>query len=480
MQENNLKKKALSSATIKLIEKLLTTGLQLVISIVLARILSPDDYGTIALINVFISLSNVFVESGLGVGLVQKKDLSQKDINTVFISGIVISIVIYGTIFLISPFVGAFYSNDIIPNVLRVYALSVILGSMTSVPNSLASRNLQYQKQLIPAVIAVVISGSVGVLLACKGYGVWALVYQQIIQRIVYLMVISILIKYKPKLEFSYESFKVIFGFTWKIVVARLISAFFNEVRNLIIGKKYSSSQLGYYNKGHQFPATIATSTDYSLQSVMFSVYSKEQDNVEKLKSMVRRTMKLSSYVLFPMMFGLIAISKPLVIVVLTEKWLPAVPFMRIACLAYALQPINTANGQAINALGRSDVSLKLELIKRIIAICLIVGAVFISVEAIAWTLVLVAVVGNVTYFFANVKLLNYGIKEQIKDLLPAFLLSFVVCIISYSISFIQLDNKIILVLQILTGVVVYITGSYLFKIDSYEYCINMLRDMKK
>lgn len=474
--QSNLRNRAIISVVIKMAERFITTGMQVIISIIIARLLAPEDYGIIALINVFITLSTVLIESGFGVGLVQKKNVEGRDIDTIFYSSLGLSMIIYTFVFFLAPLVSVFYGIDDITPVLRVYAISIIVASMSSVLNAIVSRNLEYGKQLYGSILSTIISGAIGIWMAYAGYGVWALVFQQIVQRLIYMIVMFIVTKYWPKLQFSKRCFKEVLNFSWKVVVTKMISTFYNEVRNLIIGKKYSGDILGFYNKGQQIPATVATATDYSLQNVMFSVYSKTQDDIPQLKNMVRRSMKLSAYILFPMMIGLLVISEPLVRILLTDKWVGCVPFFKIACLTYMMQPVNTANVQAINALGKSNMVLKKEIEKRIFATILIVISVFINVYAIAISAFFVQIYGWIQYMVLNKTILGYGVFEQLKDIIPITVITVFMGFITSIVGKIFATPLCTLVIQILVGIVVYVLLSIIFRIDSLVYIIKMIR----
>lgn len=477
---DNIKNKTISSLAIKMTERVFSTGMQLVISIILARILSPSDYGVLAIVNVFIALSKVFIESGFGMGLIQKNELKRVDINTIFISSFILSILIYFILFFVAPIISNFYNMPILTPVLRVYAITIIMASVNSIQNSILSRKLDYRKQLFAAIISTFVSGGVGIFFAFKGFGVWALVYQQIVQRATYLIVMLFATKYIPRFEFSLYCLKTTFSYSWKIVATRLLSSLFNEIRNLIIGKQYTDAILGFYNKGLLIPATVATVTDDSIQSVMFSVYSRFQNDINELKSMLRRSMKTSSYVLFPMMVGIMAVANPLVEITLTEKWLPCVPFLRIACLMFMLQPVNSANAQAINAIGKSNISLRIEMVKRTVAVALIFSAVFLDVYAMAFTAVLDSIFGWFLYMYYNNKLFKYSVIEQIMDIVPQLLISIIMGCIVYVISFLNINALSLLIIQILIGIVAYILLSVAFKIDSYSYLLEMIKSKVK
>lgn len=476
----NLRNKAISSVLLKTIEKFISTFVQLIISIILARLLSPNDYGVIAIVNVFIVISNVFLESGLAVGLVQRKKIEDIDISTIFIASVVMGIFLYFIIFSFAPFVSDFYEMNILTDVLRIYGITIIISSVSSVYNSIISRRLKYRIPLIATLVSSIISGVLGILLAYNGFGVWALVYQYLIQRGIYLILIVIFSKYIPKIKFSLKSFKNIISFSWKIFLARFIATIFGQIRNLIIGKQYNDEILGYYNKGCQYPNIISTSIDYSIQSVMFSVYSKLQDDLFELKNAVRRTMKLSAYILFPILIGFACVAEPFVHILLTDKWLPAVPFIQIACITCMFDPVNSANAQSINALGKSNYTLILEIIKRTAAVILLIIAIVLkNIYFMAITQTIVQLVGWLAYMILNKKVLKYDFKEQLIDILPILFLSAFMGVLVYLFNFININYYIKITIQIIAGVLIYFVGSVILKIDSFKYIISFISKLR-
>lgn len=473
---NTLRDTVVESVALKFADKFLSFGIQIVISIILARVLLPKDYGIIAIINVLIVLSNVLVEGGFAVGLVQKKQLSSNDINTLFTCSLTISTMIYFVIYLASPYVIRFYNLECSAMILQVYGLYVIISAICSIYNSMLSRNFEYKVQLYASLSAVIISGFVGIYCAYKNMGPWALVVQQLLSRFIYSGIIICYVKYVPRFFFCKSSFFTVFNFGYKIILSRLISAFFNEIYNLIIGKMFTTDVLGFYERGRQIPASFATATDYSLQNVMFSAYSKTQDDILTLKRMVRRTMTMSSYILFPMMIGLASIAHPLVVFVLTDKWLNCVPFFQIACFAFLFQPINAANIQAINALGKSEITLKIEVKKRIVATILIVISLFFNVYVIASTLLFSTMCGCYLTIKCNQTILNYSLKEQVKDLASNFIIAMIMGGVVYSVSYIPLPVFLKLVLQVFLGCSVYFLLSFITKNDSFFYIFNYIK----
>ena len=471
-KNDNLRWKAITSVFIKLLERFISMGSQVVFSIIIARFLTPDAYGIMAITSIFIVLSTVLVESGLSVGIVQKKELTSLDIYTMFWASVVLSFCIYIFIYFLSPFVAEFYKLPEVSSILRVYAISIFFTSTCSICNGLISRKLEYNNQLKSSVLATFISGIIGVYLCFLNLGVWTLVVQYLIQQFLYMVFLLYSIKFIPKIQFSPKSFKVLFSFSSKILFARIISSIYIELRNIIIGKLYDSNTLGLFYKGRQIPATVATATDYSLQGVMFSVYSKVQDDTKTLKYFVKRSMKLSSYILFPMLFGLAAIAEPLVDVLLTDKWANCVPFFRIACLNFALQPLCSSNVQAINSMGRSDLTLKIELENKFFALLIIFISSFFSVYIIAASVFVTQLIALIQFSCLSNKIIDYGFTEQLYDIYPELLISTVMACSVYSLSSLNISSLSLMIIQIIFGIFLFVILSHVFRMKSYIYIL--------
>lgn len=474
------KNKVISSLFWKFAERIGAQGVNLIVSIVLARILAPQDYGVVALITIFITISNVFIEAGLPTALIQKKDADSLDFSSVFYCNVVMSIILYFVIFLIAPGIAKFYNNSGLIPVLRVLGISVLIAGLKSVQNAYVSKKMIFKKFFICTSIGTIGSAFVGIFMAYKGYGVWALVAQQLFNTTVDTIMLWITVKWRPTLEFSLKRLKVLFKYGWKMLCSGLIDAIYNELYGLVIGKAYTTEQLAYYNRANQFPKLITINIDGSISSVMLPALSKEQDNPEKVKNMMRRAIKTSSFLLFPMMFGLIAVAKPLVSIVLTDKWLPSVPIMQLLCLSYALWPIHTVNLQAISAMGRSDIFLKLEIIKKIIGTISLLISIPFGIKFMVIMKIITSIISTFINSYPNKKLLNYSYKEQIKDILPAGILAAVMAIITYSVVFLNLENVVTLIIQLALGIIIYLTISYLFKFESLNYAINTIKNIKR
>lgn len=480
MNDEVNKSKVLSSIFWKLMERGGTQGIQFIVQIVLARMLLPEEYGIIALIGIFITIANVFVQSGLNTALIQKKDANETDFSSVFYLSLFIACSLYVILFFAAPLIGDFFKEPRLISVLRVLSLTLFFGAFNSIQNAVIARKMQFKKLFFSSFGAILISGSVGIIMAYSAFGVWALVGQQITNQLTITIILWFIVKWRPHLLFSVERVRRLFSYGWKLLVSSLIETLYMNLRNIIIGKMYNPKMLGFYNTGDQFPSVIVSNINGSIQSVMLPALSSQQDNITRVKDMVRRSIVTSSFFVFPMMVVLAAIAEPLVKILLTDKWLPCVPFLRISCASYALWPIHTANLQAINALGRSDIFLKLEIIKKIVGFAILGLSIFYGVYAIAIGMLISGIISTFINAYPNRKLLNYSYKEQWRDIMPSLLLSLLMGIIIYSIQLVELNERNTLIIQVFVGIVFYIIMAKVLKFECFEYLLNTLNNVIK
>jgi len=473
------KNKVISSLIWKFLERGGVQGVQFVLSIILARLVTPEDYGVIAILLVFIQIATVFIQSGFNTALIQKKESDDLDFSSIFYLSLFVAGILYVILFFTSPFVAGFYKSEELTKLLRVISLTLFFGAVNSVQNAYVSKTMQFRRFFFSSMGAVIGSGIVGIVMAYKGFGVWALIFQQLVRDFLICIILWFTVKWRPKIMFSFKRVKSLFSFGWKLLVSGLLDTIFRNIYNLIVGRIYNKETLGYFNRGHQFPQVIATNLDGSIQSVMLPTLSSHNDDVTEVKRITRRSISMSAFLLMPCMFGLAAVSEPLVKVLLTDKWLPCVPFLQLACISYAIYPIHTANLTGINALGRSDVFLKLEIIKKVIIVLNIIITIPLGIYAMAIGQVISAFISSFINAWPNKKLMNYTYFEQWKDLMPSFLCSIMMAIGVWSLHFIPISSSILLLIQIIVGVCIYIVLCNFFKIETYSYFINTIRGVK-
>lgn len=455
-------------------------GVSFIVSIVLARLLDPSVYGTIALITVFTSILQVFIDSGFGNALIQKKNADDLDFSTVFYFNILVCGVLYIVMYFASPYIAEFYHIPELTPVIRVLSLTLIISGIKNIQQAYVSRNLLFKKFFYATLGGTIGAALIGIWMAYRGYGVWALVMQNLLNATVDTLILWITVKWRPKRAFSFERLRGLYGYGWKLLVSSLLDVIYKDLRSLIIGKLYTSSDLAYYNRGQQFPNLIVTNINASINSVLLPTMAAEQDNRSRVRDLTRRAIKTSTYIMMPLMMGLAVCAEPLVRIILTVKWLPCVFFMRIYCFSFAFYPIHTANLNAIKAMGRSDLFLKLEIIKKIVGLMALALTMFISVEAMALSMLFTSVLSQIINSWPNRKLLNYRYVDQVMDMLPQIVLSCLMGGIVYSMTYLKLNDIITLFLQVSIGAVVYILGSKIFKIDSYAYLIGTLKSYPK
>lgn len=470
------KQKVFSNMIWRFLER---TGAQLValiVSIVLARILTPEDYGTIALLLVFINILNVFVDSGLGTALVQKKDADNVDFSTVFYTNVCFCIILYTIMFFFAPLIAKFYKNESLVSLIRVLSITILISGVKNIQQSYVSKTLQFRKFFFATLVGTITAAVVGIWMAYHGFGVWALVAQQLTNLGIDTILLWITVKWRPDFVFSFKRLKGLFSYGWKLLASAILDTVYTNLRQLIIGKKYSAEDLAFYTKGELFPKAIAGNLNNAIDSVLLPTMAAEQDNQERIKAMTRRAIKTSTYCLAPLMMGLAACSPSIIHILLTDKWMPCTPYMIIFCITYCFFPIHTANLNAIKAVGRSDLFLKLEIVKKIVGLTITLISMWFGVMVMAYSLLLSSLLSQIINSWPNKKLLKYGYLEQIKDILPGLLLALVMALIVSLVNLLSISYILKLIIQIPMGIVLYIVGSKLFKLDSYTYILDILK----
>lgn len=469
----NIKHLVIKGLIWKIAERLGIQGVQFIIQVILARILAPDIFGSVAIINVFILIANVLVQYGFSTALIQKLKPDSLDYSSVCYVNLLISIIMCGIIYAGAPVIATFYQDESLTILFRVQSLILLPGAVSGVQNSILSKEMDFQKSFMVNFGAIVLQGITGIAMAVQGYGIWSLIIAQIVNAFSVMLLGFVFIRWYPKREFSVQRVKTMFSFGKNILCASLLETLFNNIYSLAIGKVYSKETLGYYNRGQSIPSMLMNTINGSIQGVLFPALSNSQDDKERVKIMMRRAIKISSYMIFPVMLLIVALAPGIVEVLLTEKWLPAVPFLRLSCLSMAVYPIHTANLQAISAIGRSDIYLKLEIIKKTILVIVLLITLPISIEAVVIGSVLCSWISMLVNASPNKTLLNYSIFEQIKDIFPSFAVSIIMAVIVYfEGGFLNFGLPINLIIQVISGVAVYFIGSVVGKLEELSYLL--------
>lgn len=462
----------------KLLERFGVQGVQFVLQIILARLLDPEHYGVLSMMVIFTTLANVFIQRGFNTALVQNKDVTEEDYSSVFWITMGVAVVLYGGLFAAAPGIARFYDMPGLVQPFRVLCLVLFPGALNSIQLAKISRDLDFKKVFRSNLAAIIIAGVAGVCLAYMGAGLWALVAQNLLNTGIACIVMWFSVRWRPRAVCSLSRVKVLFSYGWKLLVSGLIDTLYADLRSLVIGKKYDSGTLGYYNRGKHFPQFIINAVNTTVESVLLPAMSARQDEKAKVKTLMRNSVMLSSYIIFPMMAGLAAVAQPLVKLLLTEKWLPCVPYMQIYCFTLAFYPIHSCNLQAINAVGRSDIFLKLEVIKKAIGLAALVIAVvwFDSPVAIAMTGVITGLISCFINAYPNKSLIDYSYVEQMKDILPSLLIAVLMFAGVSAIGLTALPVLVKLVVGVIAGVVIYVALSAICRLEPFKMLLGMVK----
>lgn len=479
-QPNSVKNRALSGFFWRFFERCGAQSVTLIVSIVLARLLDPAVYGTIALITVFTNILDVFVNGGFGNALIQKKDADDLDFSSVFYFNIAVCLALYGLLFLSAPLIARFYALPELTALVRVLGLTLVISGVKNVQQAYVSRNMLFKRFFFSTLGGTLGAAVIGIWMACRGYGVWALVVQQLFNAATDTCILWLTVKWRPKRMFSFRRLKRLFSYGWKLLVSGLLDTVYNNLRQLIIGKLYTKEDLAFYNKGSTYTSPIIMNVNNSIDSVLFPVMSDAQDDPETVRAMTRRAIRVSSYIIWPLMMGIASCAEPLVRILLTDKWLPCVPYMRIFCIVYAFWPIHTANLNAIKAMGRSDIFLRLELIKKAVGLTVLAVTMWFGVMAMAYSLLLTSVSSQLINSWPNRKLLQYTYGQQILDFLPSMLLAFAMFGVVWSVQLLGLGSAVTLLIQIPLGVVFYAGMSKLLRFESFDYVLHTAKGFLK
>lgn len=472
----DIRSKVFSGLFWKFGERITAQLVSFIVSVALARILSPDDYGAVAMVMVFITIANVFVSSGFGNALIQKKGADRLDFSSVFWINLAFSGVLYLILYFAAPGIAKFYDMPILCPVLRVLSIRIPVAAVNTVQHAYVSREMLFKRFFWSTLFGTVISGIVGLAMAVKGFGVWALVAQYLTNTITDTIVLFITVPWRPELRCSWERAKGLLAYGWKLLVSGLLDTFYTQIRNLLIGKLYTSSDLAYYNQGDKYPSLLVVNINASISSVLFPAISRSQDDKSRVKQMTRRAVQVSSTVMWPLMTGLAVVAEPLISVMLTDKWLPCIPYLRIFCFTYGLWPIHTANLEAIQAIGRSDLFLKMEIIKETMGFAVLLVTLRHGPLAIASGLIVTGILSMLINAWPNRRLLSYSYREQFSDLLPPLLLSLLMAAVIAPVSLLKLGNVARLLIQVPLGAAVYFAASWLTKQKGFLFLVETVK----
>lgn len=482
LQSGNLKRKAFGGFVWSFMERISAQLVSLIVSIVLARLLLPEDYSVVGVATIFFAFADVIISSGLNTALIQKKDSTPTDYCTILYTTLGIAVLIYIILFFASPLIASAYEIALLVPVIRIMALTLIVNAVKSILMAYIANTLQFKKMFFATISATIVSAAVGIAMAKAGYGVWALVAQQMLNAAVSTVALFIITKFKILFVFSIKSFKELFGYGWKIFLTSLISVTYDQINPLIVGLKFSSVDLSFYTKGKSFPSVLNNTVGSTLSTVLFPVMSKVQDDFDAVLAITRRYIRVASYLIFPLMCGFFAVAQSFVRLLLTDKWLPAVPFIQIFCISYMFDIIQVGNLQTIKAIGRSDISLTMEIIKKVSYFFIILAFIFFSNSPItlAVSSIVCTVVATIINTYPNRKLIGYKYRYQIADIVPNLAISLIMGAVVLLMNRLNLAPLPLLASQLLAGVVLYLLLSVITKNENLKYLLKTAKQFLK
>ncbi|SHJ12383.1 lipopolysaccharide biosynthesis protein [Bacteroides stercorirosoris] len=450
---DSLRHKTIHGVGWSFIDNISNSGITFLVGLVLARLLTPEEYGIMAMIAIFIAISNSIIDSGFSNALIRKTRIERVDYSTVFYFNLTVSILIYALLYLAAPTISVFFKEPVLLAVIRIIGWVLIINALAIIPRTQFVRNVDFKTQTKVSLISSISSGVIGIGMALGGMGVWSLVGQQLFRQFLNTLFLWVYSKWHPVWEFSMKSFKELFGFGSKLLLSGLLDTIYKNIYYIVIGRFYTSAQLGQYTRAEQFNMIFSSNLTSVVQRVSYPVLSSIQEEPERLREAYRKVIKITMLITFACMLGLAAVAKPLILILIGEKWLPAVYFLQIICFSGILYPLHAINLNILQVKGRSDLFLKLEIIKKIIAVGPIVVGIAYGIEYMLWGSVLTSFIAYFLNSYYSANLINYPTGEQLKDILPTFLISFVVAAFMWSVSFWNISVYALLPIQLFAGI---------------------------
>ncbi len=478
MPDEDLKRATVTSLFWKVFEKGGRAVVELLVQIAMARLLAPEDFGLMAVVLVFVNLANVVVQSGLSTSLVQAREVSEADLSTVFWASLAVSLVLWAALFAAAPAVGAAYGSASVAGPLRALGALLVLNALNSVQLAIVSREMAFRKTFVATLASVLCSGAAGVALALSGAGLWALVGQQLCYQLVNCAALALQVRWHPRATFSWALARRHYRFGWKLLASGLLDQGYQGLSDLVVGARFSTGELGYVSQGKRYPAALGSMLDGAIQPVMLSAVARSQDDPGAVRRLVKRALKTSTFLVFPAMALFALVAEPVVLLLLGERWLPAVPFLQMYCLVYALLPVHTTNLQAINGVGRSDLFLGLEVAKKALGVAVLCITAFAigDVYAVVAGYMLTGVVSTFINAWPSRRVLGYGYAEQVRDVAPALLLSLASAALAWPLSLLGLAPLAQVLLQALAMPASYLLLARLFRVEELSYLMSTAR----
>lgn len=484
MQESSsLKKKAISGLGWSFLDLIANQGIQFIIQVILARLLLPKDFGIIGMITLFIAISNSIIDSGFSNALIREQQASQEDYSTVFYFNLVMALIMYGVLFLSADTISIFFKEPELIFILRVLSLTLIINSFGLIQRTILIKNIDFKTQTRISIISSIVSGTVAIIFAYMGYGVWSLVIRILLLQFIQSLLLCLVNRWVPSLIFKIDSFKRLFGFGWKLLASGLINTLYENLYFLVIGRGFSTLELGYYTNASKLRDTASQSITSSVQRVSYPVLSSIEGDNDKLKLVYKKIIKNAVFITFPMMIGLAAIATPLISLLFGDKWMPSIYYFQVLCFAGMLLPLHAINLNILQVKGRSDLFLKLEIIKKVIALTAIAIVMFMGfgIKGLLWAAVLNSYIAYFINSYFSAELLAYSTKQQIRDIMPIFTAAILMGVIVYISGLVLPDNNLVkLIAEIIIGFLSYVGISKITKIEELNTVYDLIGSLLK
>ena len=469
MHQESLKNKTIKGVGWSAADALLGQGVTFIVGLVLARLLSPDEYGLIGICLIFTTVLNGIVDSGFSNALIRKKDVTDEDYNTMFTTNMAISIVLYVLLFISAPFVSDFFHRVELTALVRVTGLILFFNALSITQVTILTKNIDFKTKTKASLVSAIISGVIGIAMAFMGYGVWSLVAQQLSKQLLYTLCLWVLSKWLPKFTFYKDSFKYMWGFGWKLLASGILNNVWNQLYQVVIGRCYTSSTLGHYTRANEYASIFSSNLTSIVQRVSYPVLAEIQDDKERMVLGYRKVIKVTMFVTAVCMISLGAVSEPLIYTLIGTKWHEAATYLPLICISMSLYPLHAINLNILQVLGRSDIFLYLEILKKIVGIVPIVIGIFCGIYYMLLASILTGVISLYLNTWYTGKTLNYSFWKQLRDITPSYFTALVIALAVYFLKYLSLPYYIVLMLQIIVGIVACITISEIFKFDEYK-----------
>lgn len=469
MQQESLKNKTIKGVGWSAADALLGQGVTFIVGLVLARLLSPDEYGLIGICLIFTTVLNGIVDSGFSNALIRKKEVTDEDYNTMFTTNMAISIVLYVLLFISAPLVSGFFHRIELTALVRVTGLILFLNALSITQVTILTKNIDFKTKTKASLVSAIISGVIGIAMAFMGYGVWSLVAQQLSKQLLYTLCLWVLSKWWPKFTFYKDSFKYMWGFGWKLLASGILNNVWNQLYQVVIGRCYTSSTLGHYTRANEYASIFSSNLTLIVQRVSYPILAEIQDDKERMVQGYRKVIKITMFVTAVCMISLGAVSEPLIYTLIGTKWQEAATYLPLICISMSLYPLHAINLNILQVLGRSDIFLYLEILKKIVGIVPIVIGIFCGIYYMLLTSILTGVISLYLNTWYTGKTLNYSFWKQLRDIAPSYFTALVIALAVYFLKYLSLPYYVVLMLQIIVGLVACITISEIFKFDEYK-----------